>query len=106
MEIKIQLGKLDRFQREWVPNLSPQPVTQDRFKISFVGILQDESGIFLQGALHLLQRQAGIGHVVQGADHGGAIEGSGHERQAVDICGDEAVRRIFFPGASGHAPAG
>ena len=64
-------------------------------------------------ALHLSQRQRGIRHVVQGADHGGAVEDAVHEGQAVDIGGDVAVARGIaqalrapVPAACGSNPAG
>ena len=67
-----------------------KPVAQNGLDVALVGVFEDEGGVRLQAAFHLRQRQRGIRHVMQGADHGGAVEDAVNERQVVDIGGDDS----------------
>ena len=51
----------------------------------FIGILKNEIRAWLQCKTHLLQGQLGLCHVVQGADHGGAVKDPGDKGQLVNI---------------------
>lgn len=89
VKVEVQLGELDRLEREWAPFLAAQSVAQDGLKILFVGVFQDEVRTGLKDVPHLAQGLGRIRHVVQRADHGRRVEQPVHEWQAIDVSRDE-----------------
>ena len=93
MEVEVERGELHRLTAKWTPSLPAQPVAQDGLEIALVGIFQDKDRTRLEYPPHLGQGPGRILHVVQGADHGRAVEQVRHERQPVDIGGHIDVAR-------------
>ena len=96
MEIKIQRGKLNRFEHIGVPGLMVQRITDNGFNIALIGIFQNEGGPGPENFAHLVQGGRSICHMVQGADHRGRIEKAVYEWQTVDKRGniDETIRSV------------
>ena len=74
MKIKIQGGEFNRFQVKWTPGLLLEPVTQYRFEVLLVRVLQDKGAAILHYALHLAKSQRCISHMMQSADHRRAVK--------------------------------
>ena len=91
MEIEVEWSKFDWLGRERIPGLPPEGVTEDRLDIFLVGKLEDEDCPTLQRLAHLVECPAGIRHMMQGADHGGGIEGTAGKGQMVNISSHVAV---------------
>jgi len=74
VKIKIELHKFDLFMVERVPLLFSRQPTRDCLEVAFIRELQNENGILCQHTAYIFQRKFGICHVVQGADHRGAVK--------------------------------
>ena len=72
-----------------------EQIAQHGLPVALVGEFEDEAGLQRQHAADLGERLGRIRHVVQGADHGRAVEDVVHKGQMINIRGHEAeARRI------------
>jgi len=95
VEVIVQLNKLDLFRSKWIPALTAQDPAQDRLEIAFIGKFEQESPVFRQHTSHLAQSSRRVSHVVEGADHGRAVEKPADKRQLVDIGCHEDVAVVL-----------
>jgi len=85
MKIEIELHELNLPMVERVPFLFSRQPACDCFEVALVGKLKNENSIFREYITDVLQCEFGIRHMMQRADHRGAIEKTPDERQFVDI---------------------
>src|SRR5690606_36585953 len=91
VEVEIQLDEFHRLEREGIPCLPAEQVTQNGFEVKFVGEFKDKDPAWLQNVPDLRQCLGGVCHVVQHADHRGGVKQTLTESQAIDICRDVDV---------------
>ena len=71
--------------------MQAQNIAQNGLKVEFTGKFQNKDRPWLQHAANFSKRARSFGEMVQHADHGGGIEETIREGQAVDIPGDVGV---------------